>query len=113
MSDERMATNAIVGSLATGAIAFAQEHASAAGPGRRAASFAPNPCVSRAASRLLPIVEAVAQRSRWSASATGGGCGVADGCVLIGGVTMGGAVSGPVGGDLVTVELGEVVGCHQ
>jgi hypothetical protein len=57
--------------------------------------------------------EAVAQRSRWSASATGGGCGVADGCVLIGGVTMGGAVSGPVGGDLVTVELGEVVGCHQ
>jgi hypothetical protein len=57
--------------------------------------------------------EAVAQRSRWSASATGGGCGVADGSVLIGGVTMGGPVSGPVGGDLVMVELGEVVGCHQ
>ena len=57
--------------------------------------------------------DAVAQRSRWSTSATGGGCGVGDGCVLVGGVTTGGAVSGPRSGDLVTVELGEVVGCHQ
>jgi hypothetical protein len=58
-------------------------------------------------------MEAVAQRSGWSAFATGGGYGVADGSVVIGGVTSGGAVSGPLGGDFVAVKLCEVVGCHQ
>ena len=48
-----------------------------------------------------------------SASSAAGGCGVADGSVVSGGVTTTGAVSGPCGGDLVAVELGEVVGRHQ
>ena len=36
---------------------------------------------------------------------------VTDGPVS-GGVATAGAVSGPCGGDLVAVELGQVVGCH-
>jgi hypothetical protein len=49
----------------------------------------------------------------WSALATGVGCGVADGSVLTGGVTIAGALSGPCGSELVAVQLGEVVRCHQ
>src|ERR1019366_3870111 len=44
---------------------------------------------------------------------SGGMCAVGGGQVVIGGITTGGAVSGPLGGDVVAVELGEVVGCHQ
>ncbi len=50
---------------------------------------------------------------RWSASATGDRCGVADGPVLLGGVTSAGTLSGPCGGELVAVELSEIVRCHQ
>ena len=57
--------------------------------------------------------EAVAQSCRWSSSAACGGCGFADGSVLLGGVTPVGAVSGAHGCDLVAVELGQVVGGHQ
>src|ERR1039458_3153545 len=63
--------------------------------------------------RLLQWTEAVAQSFRRSALATGGGCGVADGSVVIGGRTCAGAVSGPCGRDLVAVELGEVVSGDQ
>ena len=57
--------------------------------------------------------EAVAQRSGQPVSGVGGFSAVGDGCVLSGGVTVVGAVSGPHGGDLVTVKLGEVVGHHH
>ena len=66
--------------------------------------------------QIAPLVlspEAVAQTSARSAVRVGGGSGVGDGPGLIGGSTARGAVSGPPGGDLVAVELGEVVGHHQ
>ena len=43
----------------------------------------------------------------------GGGFGVADGSVLIGALTPWGPLSGPLGGDCVSVELGQVVGRHH
>ena len=63
---------------------------------------------------MLPVWrEAVAQRSGQPVSAAAGISAVREGCVLRGVVTVVGAVSGPHGGDLVTVKLGDVVGHHQ
>jgi hypothetical protein len=62
---------------------------------------------------LLVVVEAVAQTLGAIAVAGADGSVVGDVSVVIGGVTAEGAVSGPRGGELVTVNLGEVVGHHQ
>jgi len=67
-----------------------------------------------APAELLPRMEAVAQRSGRAASAAAGGCGVADGSVVSGGLTTRRApFQASWVGDCVSVELGEVVGCHQ
>ena len=57
--------------------------------------------------------EGVAQTQARLAGVLRAESGVGDGRVLFGGVTTGGAGSGPSDPDLVAVELGEVVGCHQ
>jgi hypothetical protein len=57
--------------------------------------------------------EAVAQTLGQPVSAVADSSGVGDGCVLNGGVTVVGAVSGPHGGHLVTMKLGEIVGHHH
>src|ERR1035437_3074653 len=74
-------------------------------PRPRRCPFAVIVITSESRASLSHLVEAVAQSFRRSALATGGGCGVADGSVLIGGRTCAGAVSGPCGRDLVAVEL--------
>jgi hypothetical protein len=72
------------------------------------------PAASMSARTASPVTcalsaEDVAQRSRGRRARGPVGCGVGDGLVRLGGVTTGRAVSGPLGGDLVPVELGEVV----
>jgi hypothetical protein len=61
----------------------------------------------------LVSYEAVAQRFGRSASVGAAGSDAGAVRADVGGVTAVGAVSGPLGGDLVAVKLGQVVGCHQ
>jgi hypothetical protein len=57
--------------------------------------------------------EAVAQRVRAAGGAFDGGSELAIVSVVMGGVSAVGAWLGPDGGEVVAVELGEVVGGHQ